>query len=144
MTRTCCTIELKVSFPATLENIDMTCSQLVNMLTSGDFEHVMFEAVLLAREALSNAVKHGSDADPNKTVSFKACLDESELTMEIQDEGPGFDWKRALVQETSPTKDSGRGLAIFVYYAQEVKFNKKGNKLFLRKDVICRMRDSYE
>ena len=137
-------IKLDSTFPATLENIDIACTQLVGLLATDDLEHVSFEVLLLAREALSNAVKHGSDCDPTKKVTFHVCLSDSQVVIEVQDQGEGFDWKRALLKKTSSTKESGRGLAAMVYYAQEVKFNKKGNKLFIKKDITCRVRDSYE
>lgn len=137
-------IKLDSSFPATLENIDIACTQLVGLLATDDLEHVSFEVLLLAREALSNAVKHGCKLDPKKTVHFRVQLDESELIMEVQDPGPGFDWKRALLKSVLPTSERGRGLPILVYYAQDVKFNRKGNKVSLKKDITCRVRDSYE
>ena len=69
-------IKLDSSFPATLENIDIACTQLVGLLATDDLEHVSFEVLLLAREVLSNAVKHGCKLDPKKTVHFRVQLNE--------------------------------------------------------------------
>lgn len=131
------TRDLKGNFPATLDNIDVICDKIKELLVSTGHEEQLFSAALLAREALANAVKHGSGNDPDKIVSFSMTIGDTSLSLEVEDEGPGFDWKETTAEETKHDDESGRGLPIFSYYAEDVEFNEKGNKVFLKMDISC-------
>jgi len=64
-------------------------------------------------EALSNAMVCGNEADPAKRVRLRVAVDESGLTLEISDEGRGFDLDGCTNDPTTPTnmmREDGRGL----------------------------------
>lgn len=47
---------------------------------------------LVVREALANAIVHGSHCDPEKTVSISVAVNEDcDLLMSVKDSGAGFD-----------------------------------------------------
>lgn len=128
------------AFPAELENIDIVCTNIKKLLTRSGSKDILFDVELLAREALVNAITHGSCMDKKKKVTFELRLRCDDIIMEITDAGEGFDWKEKITKETQVTSEDDRGLPIFKHYADEVSYNDKGNKLFMKKriNVSCR------
>jgi serine/threonine-protein kinase RsbW len=65
-------------------------------------------------EALSNAILRGNGDDPEKQVRVRARVDASELVVEVEDQGGGFDLSECTAND--PTLDEnleneqGRGL----------------------------------
>lgn len=65
-------------------------------------------------EALSNAILRGNGEDPDKQVRVRARVDASELVVEVEDEGSGFDLTEC--SSNDPTRpenlenEQGRGL----------------------------------
>jgi anti-sigma regulatory factor (Ser/Thr protein kinase) len=86
-----------------------------------------FEAELLVREALTNAVLHGCRADPRKQVRCWLRLRGKRLLIAVADGGEGFDWRTARAKFANALDCSGRGLEILYRYASHVRFNDKGN-----------------
>jgi serine/threonine-protein kinase RsbW len=89
---------------------------------------------LALEEALVNAVKHGNQLDPQKSVHVRYTLDEYEFAIEIRDEGDGFD-PDDVPDPTAPEnleRPCGRGLLLMRHYMTECDFIPPGN--------ICRMR----
>lgn len=92
------------------------------------------------QEALVNAAKHGNKLDPNKRVSVKYLLTETEYFWIICDEGHGFipNCKiNSKHREELPPYDSecGRGLCILYQIFEEVHWNTRGNELRLCKQI---------
>lgn len=114
-----------------LENVDRCVERIRLFLKERGAESHLFSLSLLAREALNNAVIHGNRMDPGKTVRFRLLEREGGFDLEIEDDGPGFDWRQRL-QARSKTDDvSGRGHEIFRNYAQAVRYNREGNAMTL-------------
>ncbi len=128
------------AFPATLENIDIICKNITKLLTRSDIDDVLFNVELLAREAMVNAITHGSGMDKKKKVTFELRLGCDDIIMEITDTGEGFNWREEFTKETEVVSEDNRGLPTFGHYADEVSYNDKGNKLFMKKriNVSCR------
>ena len=126
---------LFVAFPAALENIDIVCANITKLLTQSNIKDILFDVELLAREALVNAITHGSCMDEKKKVLFELRLGCDDVIMEITDAGEGFNWQEEFDKETQITSEDDRGLPIFRYYADEVSYNDKGNKLFMKKQI---------
>lgn len=123
---------LTMRFSATLENVDAACNEVNKMVIDRGARESVFAIELLMREALNNAVLHGSRQDPAKTVECAVRFDQDHLVIQVHDEGDGFGW-RSAIQETMATGSvSGRGLPIMKAYAAEVSFNEKGNELLLK------------
>jgi serine/threonine-protein kinase RsbW len=92
----------------------------------------VFAIKLAFEEAITNAFKHGHESvegDPPVVVDYE--IDESEVTIAIEDRGPGFD----LWTIPDPTLDenltvpSGRGLMLIRSYMTEVRHNASGNRV---------------
>ena len=78
---------------------------------------------------------HGSPGDESARVDMNLSIEGEDLVIEVQDQGPGFDWQQKMRRNVRSTEDHGRGLKIFKSYANDVQFNQKGNKVTLRKNL---------
>ena len=86
-----------------------------------------FASELLLREALTNAVVHGSSTNPNKCVKCVVRLDHRRLIIAVEDEGEGFNWRAMWTHQAADNACSGRGMEILRCYATRVRFNERGN-----------------
>lgn len=129
--------DLKGTFTASLDNVDIICDRIKELLVSLGHHEQLFGVVLMAREALTNAVKHGSNNDPDKMIGFSVVIGDTSLSMEVEDEGLGFDWKDGVSTKAECDSESGRGMPIFSFYAEDLKYNDRGNKISLKMDINC-------
>lgn len=82
-------------------------------------------------EAFVNAVKHGNKYDPNKLIRISAEVSSKEARFTVEDEGEGFNVAE-IPDPTDPEnlfKTSGRGVLIIHNVMDEVRYNKRGNRL---------------
>ena len=83
-------------------------------------------------EALVNAVRHGNDEDPSKTLRVRRILTPHWLVWQVQDEGRGLPSnarKPSLPDE--PHARSGRGLFLIHQCFDDVRWRRRGNRLQL-------------
>jgi serine/threonine-protein kinase RsbW len=96
-------IELRHSLPgqfaAISSSVDMVM-RFVSKFRKGDGSEATIEMAL--REALTNAVVHGSHEDPNKRIDVLChCNIDGEVLLTVRDQGQGFD-SGALPDPTAP------------------------------------------
>jgi anti-sigma regulatory factor (Ser/Thr protein kinase) len=120
-------------FPATLQAMEAFIAELG--LRNGWFRNSgdSFAAEILLRELLTNAVEHGSNNDPGRRVRCAFRLRGGRLTINVQDEGAGFNWRDAIGRESESSDLSGRGLEILRTHSTAFRFNKKGNSVTVRR-----------
>lgn len=68
-----------------------------------------FGVLLIMREALTNAVLYGSRHEEDSRIRYSLRLDPGGLTMEVEDDGDGFDWKSQTADIPDITSESGGG-----------------------------------
>lgn len=124
---------LDIAFRADLDHVDAVCEEARRFLDRSGLSAAAFDVVLVLREALSNAVIHGSKAGGQVRMSLGLTGDE--VLIEVRDEGPGWDWRAQDFEVPPPESTSGRGLSIMKSYADELTFNEQGNAVCLRKRV---------
>ncbi len=122
-------------FAATAEDVETQCRVATDLLTEQGLDMYRFSVQLLLREALNNAVLHGSRGNPERAISFVFRITPDAIEITVGDEGPGFDWRGVLARRMDDTAVSGRGLAIMTIYADDVRFNERGNALTLRMNI---------
>ena len=69
-----------------------------------------------------------------RKVRINYHMDDTGLHYTIQDQGPGFDWKKyydKIEKRGVSTEAHGRGLALTLFYVDRIKFNEKGNEVRL-------------
>jgi serine/threonine-protein kinase RsbW len=85
-------------------------------------------------EAVCNSIVHGNRCDVSRNVSVCAFCSESNLVLEVSDEGDGFPFD--CIQD--PTcfenlnKENGRGIFLIHEIADEVVFSAGGRKVLIR------------
>lgn len=89
------------------------------------------------REALANAVRHGSGNDPTKLIQCTiACDEERGMLIVVRDSGPGFD-PAALpspVMGQNVFSAHGRGIFLINQLMDEVRFERGGTEIHMRKN----------
>ena len=129
-------MDLDMSFSSTVDNIDRVDEEAIKFLVRMGIEAEEFGIRLAVREGLLNAINHGCCGDPNKIIKCDMRLKDNSIFIEIDDGGFGFKWAAYMGKELSTfTSDSGRGLHIMRKYCTDIKFNAKGSRLFLRKEI---------
>jgi serine/threonine-protein kinase RsbW len=95
-----------------------------------------FEIEIALREALANAVKHGCRNDPGRTVECSVLCDEERgMLIVVRDPGPGFDpatLESPLVGQ-NVFSEHGRGIYLINRLMDEVRFEKGGTEIHMRK-----------
>jgi serine/threonine-protein kinase RsbW len=89
--------------------------------------------LIAVTEAVNNAIHHGNQNDPEKSVRIGFESDENRLTFSVTDEGPGFDYSN-LPDPTDPAnldKVSGRGVFLMSSLTDSIKFEQNGRKVLL-------------
>jgi serine/threonine-protein kinase RsbW len=121
---------------AELDNIDLAYGEARRLIAERGLEQGGFPALLVLREALSNAVIHGSGRDAAKTVYCDLSFQGELLTISVEDEGEGFSWRGCQKTPPRPDAEGGRGVCIMQSYSQKMNFNDQGNKVSL--DIMCK------
>ena len=130
-------IELDLTIRAVVDEIDPAVRRIMEVIQAstcfdGDFQHVD----LALREALANAVVHGSREDPDKRVEvFVACDESTGLMIVIRDYGEGFDPHKVPnpVEEDNLLSGGGRGVFLINELMDEVTYRKGGRELHMKK-----------
>lgn len=126
---------LRRSFAASTGNVERFIAGIHGFLAERNLSRLAFDMELLAREALVNAVQHGSGGDPGKTIHASLALLDGSLVLVVRDEGPGWNWRAMPLLPPKPESESGRGLFIVHKYADDFSYNDPGNELTIVKRV---------
>ncbi len=88
-------------------------------------------------EAIVNAIFHGNKKDPSKNIHIRLYTDNNRWGVCIEDEGDGFDYKKALKRKADDDKlsEHGRGIIIIMKQMDSVEYFDNGNKLFMTRDL---------
>lgn len=114
--------------------LDKIFIQLKSILALETFSELKFDLEIAAREMLANAIEHGCTlaAEQNKIlaaepIKIKVRLTAAELTFQVEDPGPGFDWENYDLETMPEFSEKGRGLKMINSVADQIRFNQKGN-----------------
>lgn len=131
---------LDIVLSSTMAHIDKVDALVKKLLKDHGLEHHSFAVRVVMREGLTNSVRHAHSHDPAKLICFKLTIENNKLTMTIEDQGEGFDWRQALSRASRETpegalRDHGRGVLIMDDYFDTWAYNEKGNVLTLEKNI---------
>ena len=96
-------------------------------------EDDIFAVHLALDEAFVNAVEHGNKMDPTKKVKVEYSVDSDKVEISITDEGNGFEPDSVADPRFASGLDesSGRGLLLINSYMDTVKYNERGNSVYM-------------
>ena len=136
-------VELRHTLPTHVDIVSPFVDQMMRFIsrfrvTEGD----NFEIELALREALSNAIVHGNQQDPDKCVYVKCrCTEDGEVSITVEDEGGGFK-SDTVPDPTSPDnrlRTHGRGIYLMRTSMDEVRFERDGSVVHMRKNRIAEL-----
>jgi len=128
----------EITIPSVIEAVEKVETEVLSLLEKqGSAEEELFSVRLALEEAVTNAVKHGNHFDPNKKVIVRFSSDSRVLTIQVEDEGDGFDPNGVPdpTAEENLERESGRGLLLMRHYMDNVEFNDRGNCVTLVKRI---------
>jgi serine/threonine-protein kinase RsbW len=108
---------------------------IISIFTENNVSRKNFNKTYLCiSEAVINAIKHGNKNDLHKKVSILADCIGTEIIIQIEDEGEGFDINKVKdpTQKENIKKESGRGIYIIKNLSEKIEYNEKGNRIQLK------------
>ena len=132
------------SLDSTLESVDRAEEMTVGAAQQAGFdEDDLLKIGMAIREAMVNAVIHGNRYNSNKRVHFALHRNGERFTVQIGDEGEGFDLEDVpdpLAAENL-MRTSGRGLFLIRSFMDEVKIRRRepaGTEVTLVKYLVSK------
>ena len=98
-------------------------------------EDIIFDVHVGFEEALRNAMIHGNKSMAGKKVRIETQITDSFVQISVEDEGDGFD-PDSLPDPTldeNLLKEGGRGVYLIRHLLDEVRFEKDGRKVIMKK-----------
>jgi len=112
------------------EQIRAAEGKLLEEISRFDYPGAAVFAIRLAfEEAVLNALRHGHKELPGVPVRVRWEVTPDRLTIQVEDQGPGFD-AAALPDPTDPDRleqPHGRGVMLIHAYMTSVTYNDRGN-----------------
>ena len=131
--------QVKIQIPSLIENIRVVESFIDNSKDEFEFEDDIYGNIMVAvTESVNNAIRHGNKFDKDKNVYLTLQVEENQLTFEIEDEGPGFDFEN-LPDPTAPENlenPGGRGIFLMRNLCDQVNFEENGKKVQLVFNIV--------
>ncbi|MBN1353316.1 MAG: ATP-binding protein [Candidatus Omnitrophica bacterium] len=122
--------------PSEVSYIRKISAEIESYLKANNIEDsAIFDIRLCAEEAVKNAILHGNGGKKDKAVFISYSLEGGRFTLEVEDEGNGFDPRMVPdpTAEDNLLKGSGRGVFLIHKLMDEVKYNSRGNRIFMVK-----------
>jgi len=121
---------IHLNLPSDLDSL-IQIDDIIESIKSkyGIGDEIVNNLMMAFHEALTNAILHGNQLDPSKSVDVKIDKVANDLVIEITDQGNGFkpDDLPDPLSDTNLLKSGGRGVFLIRQFADEVKYNDKGN-----------------
>lgn len=124
------------TIPSELQAAERVQERIVSLLEKMEFPaRDVFGMRLALEEAMVNAIKHGNQMDPQKTVSIRCEIDPTRVHVQIEDQGPGFSPTDVPdpTAEENLEKPGGRGIMLMKAFMTKVEYNARGNRVTLEK-----------
>lgn len=125
-------MRISETMPSQLELIDGFIFSLLTRISQSSFEQkVIFNIKLALHEALINAVKHGNRMEKDLSVRVHITKEDGLLTMQVTDQGKGFDFKNIPdpITPENLEKLNGRGIFLIQNAMDRVEFADQGRTI---------------
>jgi len=128
-------MEKIIKIESRLNNLSIVENAIDNLtrdtgINSDNYGKIMVSVM----EAVNNAIVHGNKYNEKKYVKICIKLENNILNVTVEDEGKGF--KPSEVPDPTEPENlenvNGRGVFLMKNLADELEFNKAGNKVILK------------
>ncbi len=129
-------VHIDITIPSDTSAGHEVQERIVGLMEEREFSmRDVFSVRLALEEALVNAIKHGNQLDPDKSVRIHCDIEQDRVYVEIEDQGPGYipDDVPDPTLDENIERASGRGLMLIKSFMNKVEFNEKGNCIRLEK-----------
>jgi serine/threonine-protein kinase RsbW len=141
---------LRLSIGSNLDQVDLAATVVQSTLeqVAVDSEQAHW-LVMLVREAVINAIKHGNREEAGKRVLMALDLEGEDLVVRVEDEGLGFD-PDSLPDPTAPEnllRPSGRGIFMMRQFADSIEYSfpsERGTVVTMRKRIATPQEEDSE
>jgi serine/threonine-protein kinase RsbW len=121
----------ELTLPSALESLDEIDKATLRIARLAGLDHDAATAVAIAMvEAVTNAIVHGNRLSAGKAVRVRYSWGPGRISVDVHDEGEGFDLSRVL-DPTDPLRRmecSGRGIFIMRQIMDSVEFEMSKGK----------------
>lgn len=118
---------VQLTIASQLEYIELVANLTDNLTRLAEFDEDSIDWINTAvRESVANAVEHGNQYDPNKSVSVTFTIHSDGLSVAVSDHGEGFD-PSDLPDPLDPINllnPAGRGILLMRSYMDEVDYQR--------------------
>lgn len=130
--------DLHLSLKSTLDELERLVDEAEDFF-GGSYsdEDFVYNLVLLASEAVTNAIEHGNQADEARYVDVRFKAETKQAEIVVEDDGEGFD-PRSITNPLDPSRmleDGGRGVFLMESLADEVVWEMGGRRVRIRVNV---------
>lgn len=125
-----------IRIPSSIDHIRKVSSKILKALgPSAAAGPAAFDIRLGIEEAVRNAIVHGNHSDRRRSVRVSYRIDSGKLTVDVEDEGSGFDHAKVAdpTEAANMLRNSGRGVYLIKRVMDEVSFNARGNRITMVK-----------
>lgn len=127
-----------LNIPSEIGNLRLVEKAIDELSLELDLSDEVYGNVLVATmEATNNAIIHGNNSDPSKSVQIKIQCKEKELKVHIEDQGIGFDFS-SVPDPTAPEnleKINGRGIFLMERLSDEILYLEDGRIVELKFNI---------
>jgi len=110
-------------YPSNPESSEQMIDDLNDLLDIREISpQEKYSFLLAVSEAFSNAIIHGNQFNPKKSVKLTVLVNENELSADIEDEGHGGLKYIENRQPSEPFDEGGRGIDLIEHYATAVSY----------------------
>ncbi|MDF1575491.1 MAG: ATP-binding protein [Bacteroidales bacterium] len=124
-----------LNIPSEIGNLSLVEKAIDELSLELDLSDEVYGNVLVATmEATNNAIIHGNNSDPQKTVKIEILFEQKELMIHIEDQGQGFDYS-TVPDPTAPEnleKINGRGIFLMERLSDEILYLEDGRIVVLK------------
>lgn len=107
---------------------------------TGNRETLAYHINLVLTEAMTNAIRHANDDDPEKKVRITISISDNRLVIQVEDNGQGFDINLIPEPDFARLEDSGRGIFMIKALMDSVMYQRNsqqnGNILIMTKQLV--------
>ncbi len=91
---------------------------------TGDREKLAYHLNLVLTEAITNAICHANENDPDKQIQIQISASDEALNIKVFDEGVGFDLAEQTTGDIRDTDECGRGIHIIRRLMDQVNYRR--------------------